>query len=63
MKKAILLLALKVIKNECISSYSCERCPFYKSTPDEDTLCGIQQTMPAGWVLVDDEPCEEKLMF
>lgn len=63
MKKATLLLALKVIKNECISSYSCESCPFYNPIPDEDISCGIRQNMPAGWRLIDDEPCEEKLMI
>lgn len=64
MNKNTLLFALNVIKNECNRHNNCESCPF--NTKDEDwdgCCCGIRETMPGDWNLLDDEPCDEQLIF
>lgn len=61
MDKSMLLFALNVIKTECGSHDSCESCPFkVESIIDR---CGIRKDIPIEWNLLDDEPCDEQLIF
>lgn len=59
MNKSMLLFALNVIKDECIKNEKCDNCPFY--IPEGG--CGIRHSIPSEWSILDDEPCEEQLIF
>lgn len=59
MSKSTLLYALTVIKSECVKHKYCEHCPF----SNEESECLITHSTPNQWYLIDDEPCDEKLIF
>lgn len=65
MNKSMLLFALNVIKRECGNHTICESCPF--SIIDEElegiASCGIQDSIPNQWCLLDEEQCTEHLIF
>lgn len=61
MDKSMLLFALNVIKDECHRHENCNGCPFnIQSVGDR---CGIRKDIPNEWDLLDDEPCDEQLIF
>lgn len=59
MNKSMLLFALKMIRSECHKHNDCTGCPFSLN----DNTCGIRQDVPSEWDLLDDEPCDEQLIF
>lgn len=65
MNKSMLLFALNVIKNECNRhEHSCASCPFCTKDEDGDVIyCGVRETMPSDWDLLEDKPCDEQLIF
>ena len=61
MNKSLLLFALHVIQEECFRHSCCdERCPFYTEIEEG---CGIQNSPPSHWVILKEDPVDEKLLY